>query len=72
MAHSGLKKRCWCEHLERWHSLAGIRRWCAKMELIHPQFNFMPRHEYSTEIPEELKQRVANAIAKFFDESSVQ
>ena len=72
MAHSEVKKRCWCEHLERWHSQAGICRWCAKMELRHPQFNFMPRHEFATELPEELKQRAANATAKFFEESSVQ
>ncbi|MFB3061486.1 MAG: hypothetical protein ACE10C_08980 [Candidatus Binatia bacterium] len=36
------ENRCWCGHLERWRSVAGVCRWWAKMEL-RPQFNFMPR-----------------------------
>ena len=57
-------RRCWCGHLESWHSLAGVCRWCAKMELRRPQFNFMPRHEFATEIPEVQKQRAADAVAR--------
>ena len=57
-------KRCWCEHLESWHSVAGVCRWCAKMELRRPQFNFMPRHEFATEIPEELKKGAAEAFER--------
>ena len=70
MAQFEEKKRCWCEHLEGWHSQAGICRWCAKMELRHPQFNFMPRHEFSTKLPEELKQRAAKAIERLLGDSS--
>lgn len=57
-------RRCWCGHLEPWHSRAGVCRWCAKMELRHPQFNFMPRHKFETEIPEVQKQRAADAVAR--------
>jgi len=52
------EQMCWCDHLERWHSVAGICRWCAKMELRCPQFNFMPRHPSATEMPEELRRQV--------------
>ena len=56
------KKRCWCDHLERWHSVAGVCRWCAKMELRHPQFNFMPRHPFTTEMPEDLRRQAVEAV----------
>ena len=56
-------ERCWCGHLERWHSVAGVCRWCAKMELRRPQFNFSPRHEVATEIPWELQREAAAAVA---------
>ena len=42
----------------------GICRWCAKMELRRPQFNFMPRHAFAPEIPEELIHRTANTIGR--------
>ena len=58
------EQRCWCEHLERWHSLAGVCRWCAKMELRHPQFNFMPRHPFATEMPVEMRRHAAEAIER--------
>ncbi len=58
------EERCWCEHLSRWHSLAGICRWCAKMELRHPQFNFMPRHGFATELPEEMRRQAAEAFER--------
>ena len=58
------ERRCWWEHLERWHSLAGVCRWCAKMELRHPQFNFMPRHLFATELPEEMRRQAAKAIER--------
>lgn len=33
------------------------------MELRHPQFNFMPRHAFATEIPEEeLRRQAAEAV----------
>ena len=56
------EKRCWCNHLERWHSVAGVCRWCAKMELRHPQFNFRPRHPFTTEMPEDLRRQAAEAV----------
>ena len=31
--------------------VAGVCRWCAKMELRRPQFNFLPKHVFSPEIP---------------------
>jgi len=34
------------------------------MELRRPQFNFMPRHEFATEIPEELKKGAAEAFER--------
>ena len=52
------------DHLERWHSVAGVCRWCAKMELRRPQFNFMPRHSFATDIPEELRRQAAEAVSK--------
>ena len=58
------ERRCWCEHLERWHSVAGICRWCAKMEMRRLNFNFMPRHAFATEILEELRREAAEAVAK--------
>ena len=63
MANDSAERRCWCEHLERWHSVAGVCRWCAKMELRRPNFNFMPRHAFALEIPEELRRRAAEAVA---------
>ena len=57
-------KRCWCEHLEKWHSVAGVCRWCAKMELRHPQFNFTPRHVFAEEMPEEWLGDLAEAVSK--------
>ena len=56
------ERRCWCDHLKRCHSVAGVCRWCAKMELRHPQFNFMPRHAFATEILEELRRQAAEAV----------
>ena len=56
--------RRWCEHLKRWHSLAGVCRWCAKMELRRPQFNFTPRHPFATELPEETRRRAAEAFER--------
>jgi len=53
-------QRCWCDHLERWYSVAGMCRWCAKMELRHPQFNFMPRNPFTTEMPEGLRRQAAD------------
>ena len=38
MGKDSTQRRCWCGHLERWHSLAGVCRWCARMELRRPQF----------------------------------
>ena len=32
------------------------------MELRHPQFNFMPRHPFAVELPEEMRRGAANAI----------
>ena len=58
------EERCWCGHLQRWHHWTGICRRCAKMELRRPQFNFMPRHAFAPEIPEELVHRTANAIGR--------
>ena len=58
------EKRCWCEHLERWHSVAGVCRWCAKMELRRAQFNCMLRHAFATEVPEELRRQAAGAIER--------
>ena len=62
-------ERCWCGHLERWHSVAGVCRWCAKMELRHPQFNFMPRHAFATDVPEYLKRGAAEAVAQMLQRS---
>lgn len=56
-------RRCWCDHLERWHTFAGVCRWCAKMELRH-QANFMPRHTFATDIPEELRRQAAEAVER--------
>ena len=60
---------CWCGHLERWHSLAGVCRWCAKMELRRPQFNFMPRHTFATETPEDQQLKAAEAMGRALRES---
>ena len=57
-------QRCWCGHLQLWHRLAGVCRWCAKMELRHPQFIFMPRHVFATEIPLEMHGRAADAVKR--------
>ena len=32
------------------------------MELRHPQFNFMPRHTFAEEVPEELRRQAAEAV----------
>jgi hypothetical protein len=32
------------------------------MELRHSKFNFMPRHFFATEIPEELRRHAAEAV----------
>ena len=45
-------------------SVAGVCRWCAKMELRRPRFNFMPRHAFATEVPEELRRQAAGAIER--------
>ncbi len=63
MATKPEEKRCWCKHLARWHNFAGVCRWCARKELRHPEFNFMPRHPLATEIPEEVIRREMNANA---------
>ena len=55
--------RGWCDHQEKWHSVAGICRWCAKMELRHPQFNFIPRHVFSEVMPEELRRGAVEAVS---------
>jgi hypothetical protein len=34
------------------------------MELRHPQFHFIPRREFAIEIPEDPKQRAAEALKK--------
>ena len=34
------------------------------MELRRPQFNFMPRHAFATDIPEELRRQAAEADSK--------
>ena len=64
MGKDSTQRRCWCGHLERWHSLAGVCRWCARMELRRPQVNFMPRHAVATEIPEELRRQAAQAVER--------
>ncbi len=64
MTKDSEERRCWCEHLERWHSVAGVCRWCAKMELRRPNFNFMPRHVFATDLPEELRRQAAEAVDK--------
>ncbi len=56
------EERCWCEHLKQWHRLAGICRWCAKMELRHSRFNFMPRHSFATGMPQERHGQAAGAF----------
>ena len=61
---------CWCDHLEGWHTFAGVCRWCAKMELRRPQFNFMPRHALATEIPEELRRQAAEAVDRHSEGST--
>ena len=66
------EERCWCGHLRRWHGEAGVCRWCAKMELRHPRFNFMPRHAFATEVPEELRRRFNEAMGRAFRELSDQ
>ena len=38
------------------------RCWCAKMELRHPRFNFMPRHPFTTEMPKDLRRQAAEAV----------
>ena len=58
------ERRCWCGHLERWHTLAGVCRWCARIELRRPQFSVMPRHAFATEIPDELRRQAAEAIKR--------
>ena len=50
--------------LETWHSVAGVRRWSAKMESSRPQFNFMPLHAFPTEIPEDLRRQSAEAVSR--------
>jgi len=62
MAEDATERRCWCEHLERWHSVANLCRWCAKMGLRRPNFNFTPRHAFATEVPEELRRQAAEAV----------
>jgi hypothetical protein len=32
------------------------------MELRHPQFNFKPRHPFTTEMPEDLRRQAAEAV----------
>ena len=64
MARKPREERCWCEHLERWHSVAGVCRWCAKNELRRPQFNFMPRYALATEMPEEMRRQAAEAVER--------
>jgi hypothetical protein len=55
--------RCWCGHLERWHHWTGICRWCARLELRRPEFNFVPRHGFATEIPERVK-KIGDRLGK--------
>ena len=62
-AKSG-EERCWCEHLKRWHRLAGICRWFAKMELRHSWFNFMPRLFFATGMPQEIHGQAAGAFER--------
>ena len=54
--------RCWCEQLERWHRVAGVCVWCARMEQRRPQVNFSPRYEFSIATPEYLDRRAAEAV----------
>ena len=56
--------RCWCGHLKRWHNFAGVCRWCARLELRRPQLNFIPRHAFATELPDELRRRAADAVER--------
>ena len=64
MSITSVEPRCWCGHLERWHSFAVVCRWCARLELRRPQFNFIPRHTFATELPEELRRRAAEAVER--------
>ena len=64
MSTTSTEPRCWCGHLERWHNFAGVCRWCARLELRRPQFNFIPRHQFTTELPEELRRRAADAVER--------
>jgi len=34
------------------------------MELRRPNFNFMPRHVFATDLPEELRRQAAEAVDK--------
>ena len=63
------KKRCWCDHLERWNRFAGVCRWCAKIELRHPQFNFMPLPPFTTEMPEDLRRQSVEAVDRLLRRS---
>jgi len=63
------ESHCWCDHLERWHSVAGVCRWCAKMELRHPQFNFMPRHVFTIDMPEYMERDLAESVAQMIQRS---
>ena len=64
MSKTSEEPRCWCGHLERWHNFAGVCRWCAKLELRQPQINFVPRHAFATELPEEMRRQAAEAIER--------
>ena len=64
MTTTSAEPRCWCGHLERWHNFAGVCRWCARLELRRPQLNFIPRHQFTTELPEELRRRAADAVER--------
>lgn len=57
------ERRCWCEHLERWHDYSGMCLWCARRE-AKTGFNFDPRHPFALEIPWERKQAAADALGR--------
>lgn len=57
--------RCACGHLKHFHISQGVEdvcRWCAKMELRHPQFNFTPRHKFMRQGP--ITVEIATVIAE--------
>lgn len=61
------RSRCWCGHQERWHTtlfVDDVCRWCVRMEQRHPQFNFMPHHEFASTTPEQITQEAADIIAQ--------